>query len=54
MNKDMNEIIVTTEGGITATFDDFISKLPMNDCRYAIIDFYYSNDTKHKYIFIFW
>ena len=54
MNKEMNEIIVTAEGGNNATFDDFISKLPMNDCRYGIIDFYYNNDTEHKYIFIFW
>jgi hypothetical protein len=45
-------IIVSKVGNIKETHDEFLSSLPKNDCKYAILLFPYQNE--NKIIFVFW
>eukprot|EP00053_Salpingoeca_punica_P003916 m.45988 g.45988 ORF g.45988 m.45988 type:complete len:142 (-) comp12494_c0_seq1:550-975(-) len=57
VNNDLTQIIVDEKAGPEAQYSDFISKLPRDDCRYAIYDFDYSlpdGGVRNKLIFVVW
>eukprot|EP00005_Dracoamoeba_jomungandri_P011665 CAMPEP_0174267388 /NCGR_PEP_ID=MMETSP0439-20130205/33450_1 /TAXON_ID=0 /ORGANISM="Stereomyxa ramosa, Strain Chinc5" /LENGTH=159 /DNA_ID=CAMNT_0015354851 /DNA_START=16 /DNA_END=495 /DNA_ORIENTATION=+ len=50
------EVEVESVGDQGKTFDDLKHTLPQNDCRYAVLDFSYSEEgaKRSKIVFIFW
>merc|ERR1711892_905070 len=55
--KDKNTIIVEKQGSRDQTYDDFVSELPENDCRYGLIDLEFETDDGRptsKLVFISW
>lgn len=51
------EVVVEKTGGPAESYDDFMSCMPENDCRYAIYDFDFvtkENCQKSKIFFITW
>merc|ERR1711988_1696489 len=45
MTDNMGEVVVDAQGGAGDSWDQFVSSLPQDDCRYAIYD---SSTTKAK------
>lgn len=58
LNKDNTSIIIENEAGKDATYDDFLSALPEDDCRYAVFDYEYKKGDdqcmRSKICFIVW
>ncbi|MEW5304117.1 MAG: hypothetical protein WDW38_003475 [Sanguina aurantia] len=58
VNEAGNEVIIDQLGARDSMYEDFVSTLPDNLCRYAIFDYAYCNaDTKQtvqKLVFIYW
>eukprot|EP01101_Sappina_pedata_P007249 TRINITY_DN37_c0_g1_i4.p6 TRINITY_DN37_c0_g1~~TRINITY_DN37_c0_g1_i4.p6 ORF type:complete len:138 (-),score=90.68 TRINITY_DN37_c0_g1_i4:157-570(-) len=56
LNDELKEVIVDTVAAPTATYQEFVSKLPANDCRYGIFDFEYEVDggRRNKILFVVW
>ncbi|KQK12439.1 actin-depolymerizing factor 4 [Brachypodium distachyon] len=55
--ENQKEIVVENIGERTATYEDFVSKLPENDCRFAVydFDFFTAEDVpKSRIFYIFW
>ncbi len=51
------QIILESTGGPEATYEDFASHLPENDCRYGVYDFDFVTDDncqKSKIFFVAW
>ncbi|XP_051177424.1 actin-depolymerizing factor 3 [Lolium perenne] len=54
---DSKEVVIDQVGERGATYEDFVSALPENDCRYAVFDFDYMTPEevpKSKIYYIFW
>jgi cofilin len=50
-------IEIEKQGGLDKTYEDFVSELPENDCRYALIDMDFDTDDGRptsKLVFISW
>ncbi|XP_020595358.1 actin-depolymerizing factor 7-like [Phalaenopsis equestris] len=57
IDEKLKQIIVEKLGEPTLNYDDFITHLPANECRYAIFDFDFfteENVPKSKIFFIAW
>ena len=56
MNSNNTEVVVDQTGGPNEDYNSFKSKLPANDCRYAIYDYEFSIDggRRNKITFILW
>ena len=57
IDEKQKQVVVEKTGAATESYDDFISSLPENDCRYAIYDFDFvteENCQKSKIFFIAW
>lgn len=56
LSDDNKEIIVEKTVG-ESSYDDFVSSLPAEECRYCVYDFHYETDgegTRHKLLFYVW
>ena len=56
INKSLTEIDVEDSGKLD-TYDEFISKLPEDECRWAIYDFEFEKDDgsrRNKITFLSW
>ena len=57
LSDDKTQIVVE-ESGSAAEYDDFINKLPENDCRYAVYDFEFElpngEGKRNKIVFYTW
>jgi len=56
MSDDLKEVVIEKLGQIDATFDEFISSLPDNDCRYGVcsVDYSSSDGERNKMVFLLW
>ena len=59
LSKDLSEVVVVpTEGnGASATYEDFLTHLPSDQCRWAIFDYEYKLDDgsrRNKLVFFSW
>nr|XP_043618912.1 actin-depolymerizing factor-like [Erigeron canadensis]XP_043618913.1 actin-depolymerizing factor-like [Erigeron canadensis] len=57
IDDNKNEVVVDKTGSPSESYEDFISELPENDCRYAVFDFDFvtsDNCQKSKIFFIAW
>jgi len=57
LNADNSQVIVLNKGDKTLSYNDFVSALPPNECRWAVLDFeFQSNDagTRNKILFVAW
>ncbi|XP_072958488.1 actin-depolymerizing factor 11 [Typha angustifolia] len=57
IDEKRKQVIVEKTGGAAESYDDFMTSLPENDCRYAIYDFDFvteENCQKSKIFFIAW
>eukprot|EP00688_Stachyamoeba_lipophora_P001286 EW710721.1.p1 GENE.EW710721.1~~EW710721.1.p1 ORF type:complete len:140 (+),score=62.23 EW710721.1:14-433(+) len=56
MDDKLSNIIVDREGAKEATYEEFQSQLPADDCRYAVVDFGYEgpDGVRNKLIFVNW
>ena len=57
ISKDKKTIVVEKRGDVSKSYDDMISDLPENDCRYAVIDLEFETDDGRptsKLVFISW
>ncbi|KAL0911095.1 hypothetical protein M5K25_019208 [Dendrobium thyrsiflorum] len=57
IDEKLKEVVVEKTGGTAESYNDFVSSLPENDCRYAIYDFDFvtqENCQKSKIFFIAW
>jgi len=57
LDKDTSTVEIEKKGDLTKTYDDFVSELPENDCRYGVIDLEFeTNDGREtsKLVFISW
>jgi cofilin len=57
ITDDKKSIVIECKGDKNATFDEFKSKLPDGDCRYAVLDVEIatkSGATANKLIFVAW
>jgi cofilin len=57
MDKDFSKIQIIDKGAATDSYDDFVSKLPLDECRYAVVNVKFSleNDgDREKLLFISW
>jgi len=56
LSADMGEVVVDQTAPPSSTYQDFVSKLPSNDCRYAVFDFEYEQDggSRNKIVFVVW
>ena len=55
--QDSKEIVVETVGERAASYEDFVSTLPENDCRFAVYDFDFTTPEdvpKSRIFYIFW
>eukprot|EP01100_Stratorugosa_tubuloviscum_P013512 TRINITY_DN6799_c0_g1_i1.p1 TRINITY_DN6799_c0_g1~~TRINITY_DN6799_c0_g1_i1.p1 ORF type:complete len:138 (-),score=58.04 TRINITY_DN6799_c0_g1_i1:19-432(-) len=54
LSADYQFMIVDTVGPLNATYDEFIAKLPLNDCRFAVFNFEFKEgDILRKKILLF-
>jgi len=56
-NNDKTALEVEKTGEPSATYDDFTSQLPENECRYGVFDLEYSKDddgVRQKILFFVW
>eukprot|EP00163_Fabomonas_tropica_P012295 TRINITY_DN23554_c0_g1_i1.p1 TRINITY_DN23554_c0_g1~~TRINITY_DN23554_c0_g1_i1.p1 ORF type:complete len:140 (-),score=47.73 TRINITY_DN23554_c0_g1_i1:242-661(-) len=58
ISEDMSEVIVEHKAPPETSYDDFVAKLPQDDCRYAVYDFEYDapdgSGKRNKILFIVW
>mmetsp|Transcript_31080 Transcript_31080/g.88711 ORF Transcript_31080/g.88711 Transcript_31080/m.88711 type:complete len:139 (+) Transcript_31080:68-484(+) len=56
LNDDLTEVVVDFVADANATYDDFVGKLPENDCRYIVYDFEYDagEGKRNKILFVVW
>ena len=57
ITDDKKNIVIEHKGAKGASFEDFTSKLPDGDCRYAVLDVEIntkSGATANKLIFVAW
>lgn len=56
LNDDLTEVVVDFKAEANATYDDFVGKLPENDCRYVVFDFEYNagEGQRNKILFVVW
>jgi cofilin len=56
LNDDQSKVIVDKKAPPSTTWDQFVSELPPNDCRYAVYDFPYQHDGRdnNKILFVVW
>jgi len=57
LNSDNTQVVVLSKGDKALSYQDFVSALPANECRWAVLDFeFQSNDAgvRNKILFIAW
>jgi len=57
LNADNTQVVVDAVGGKDATYQEFVGKLPANDCRYAVYDFEFDapeGGKRSKILFVLW
>ncbi|PRP76932.1 hypothetical protein PROFUN_06210 [Planoprotostelium fungivorum] len=57
LNETSTEVVVEKTAPASATYAEFQSSLPPNDCRYAVFDFEFSTPdggSRNKIVFILW
>eukprot|EP00341_Mesodinium_pulex_P015770 CAMPEP_0116937284 /NCGR_PEP_ID=MMETSP0467-20121206/31406_1 /TAXON_ID=283647 /ORGANISM="Mesodinium pulex, Strain SPMC105" /LENGTH=138 /DNA_ID=CAMNT_0004619057 /DNA_START=51 /DNA_END=467 /DNA_ORIENTATION=+ len=56
LNDDLTEVVVDFTAGADASYDEFVGKLPENDCRYVVYDFEYDagEGKRNKILFVVW
>ena len=57
ITDDKKNIVIDCTGEKNASFEEFCSKLPGNECRYAVLDIEVSTKsgaTTHKLLFVSW
>jgi len=57
VSDDKKSIVLEKSGSIGETYSDFLSKLPANDCRYAVVNVEYDAGTdgkRSKIVFVNW
>jgi cofilin len=57
MTDDLKEVVFEKQAPASATYEDFVSTLPPNDCRYAVYDFPYTAEDggdRGKILFVLW
>merc|ERR1711975_1715 len=56
MTDNMEEVVVDAQGGAGDSWDQFVSSLPQDDCRYAIYDFEYNQGEgqRNKILLVVW
>ena len=58
LSDDLKEVVFekTSQAG-SDSYDDFVSSLPANDCRYAVYDFAFKAEDggdRNKILFVLW
>merc|ERR1711916_22268 len=56
MSSDLTQIDLIETGAKDAKYEDFLEKLPENDCRYGIFDYEFNDDGRDqsKILFVVW
>ncbi|GAM25610.1 hypothetical protein SAMD00019534_087850 [Acytostelium subglobosum LB1] len=56
LNDNNTQIVVDKTFGTGTPFNTFLSELPSTECRYALVDFTYTDNTleKKKLVFVSW
>eukprot|EP00744_Colponema_vietnamica_P000357 GILI01000626.1.p1 GENE.GILI01000626.1~~GILI01000626.1.p1 ORF type:complete len:139 (-),score=34.93 GILI01000626.1:123-539(-) len=55
--RDNREVVIESRGAPSATYDEFLSQLPHDDCRYVVYDLEYSTEDgrpQNKLVFFHW
>ena len=57
MDKDYSKIQISKKGEENASYDEFVAELPLDDCRYAVVNIKFSLEDggeREKLLFIQW